>query len=85
MKHIHLKIYIISTVLLDLLDETDGDTRFKHKLRYNINRTIEELEKITKHYSNDETNQLVCKIWNVVEKELSTSLNQNKQNKDEDH
>ena len=70
MKNLHLKIYIISTVLLDLLDETEGDTIFKNKLKFHINKTIKELEKITGNYSNDETNQLVNKVWTAVEDKL---------------
>ena len=70
MKHLHLKIYIISTVLLDLLDETQGDTRFKNKLKFHINKTIKELEKITENYSNNETNELVNKVWTAVEETL---------------
>lgn len=70
MKHLHLKIYIISTVLLDLLDETQGDTRFKHKLKFHINKTIKELERITENYSNDETSELVTKVWTAVEEKL---------------
>ena len=70
MKNLHLKIYIVSTALLDLLDETEGDTRFKNKLRFHINKTIKELEKITGNYSNNETNELVNKVWTAVEEKL---------------
>lgn len=70
MKNLHLKIYIVSTALLDLLDETEGDTRFKNKLKFHINKTIKELEKITGNYSNNETNELVNKVWTAVEEKL---------------
>jgi hypothetical protein len=70
LKNLHLKIYIVSTALLDLLDETEGDTRFKNKLKFHINKTIKELEKITGNYSNNETNELVNKVWTAVEEKL---------------
>jgi len=70
MKNLHLKIYIISTILLDLLDETEGDTRFKNKLRFHINKTIKELEKITETSTTNEANQLINKIWTSVEEQL---------------
>ena len=70
MKHLHFKIYIISTILLDLLDQTEGDTRFKNKLRFHINKTIKELEKITETYTTNEANQLVNKIWTSIEEQL---------------
>lgn len=70
MKHLHFKIYIISTMLLDLLDQTEGDTRFKNKLRFHINKTIKELEKITETYTTNEANQLVNKIWTSIEEQL---------------
>ncbi len=70
MKHLHFKIYIISTILLDLLDQTEGDTGFKNKLRFHINKTIKELEKITETYTTNEANQLVNKIWTSIEEQL---------------
>jgi len=70
MKNLHFKIYIISTVLLDLLDETEGDTRFKNKLRFHINKTIKELEKITETYTTNQANQLVNEIWTSIEEQL---------------
>lgn len=69
-KNLHFKIYIISTILLDLLDETEGDTRFKNKLRFHINKTISELEKVTETLTTNEANQFVNKIWTSVEEQL---------------
>jgi len=70
MKNLHFKIYIISTVLLDLLDETEGDTRFKNKLRFHINKTIKELEKITETSTSNQASQLVNEIWTSIEEQL---------------
>jgi hypothetical protein len=70
MKNLHFKIYIISTVLLDLLDETEGDTRFKNKLRFHINKTIKELEKITETSTTNQASQLVNEIWTSIEEQL---------------
>ena len=43
---LEVKIYVVSTLLQELLDETAYDTRFKHKLKYDINSIQKNLDKM---------------------------------------
>jgi len=36
-RQLEVKLFVTSMLLQELLDETEGDTRFKHKLRFHIN------------------------------------------------
>ena len=42
MKFVDFKIYTVATVLIDLLDQTEGNSAYKHKLKFHINKTIKE-------------------------------------------
>jgi hypothetical protein len=76
MQNLELKIYVVSAVLLDLLDETVGDTRFKHKLKFNINRTITELEKLTNvTIDEDATSLFITDAWSALEGSIDNRLN----------
>ena len=44
MDNLDIKIFITSMLLLELLDETQGESKFKHKLRFHINGTVKQLE-----------------------------------------
>lgn len=43
---LEVKIYVVATLLQELLDETSYDTRFKHKLKYDINSIQRNLDKM---------------------------------------
>tara|TARA_R110000737_G_C14607741_1_gene490401 strand:- start:689 stop:931 length:243 start_codon:yes stop_codon:yes gene_type:complete len=76
MDNLELKIYVVATLLLDLLDETAGDTQFKHKLKFSINRTTEELEKLTNvNFDNDEVSLFVTNAWAALEGSIDNSIN----------
>ncbi len=53
---LEVKIYVVASLLQELLDETSYDTRFKHKLRYDINNVQKNLDKMLS--VNIETNEL---------------------------
>jgi hypothetical protein len=42
--NLDLKIFITSMLLLELMDETKGDSKFKFKLKYHLKGTITHLE-----------------------------------------
>lgn len=44
MEHLDIKIFVTSMLLLELLDETEGESKFKHKLKFHINGTVKQLE-----------------------------------------
>ena len=78
-ENLEVKIYIVSTMLLDLLDESKGETFFKHRLKNNINKTITELEKITEEsMENNETSLFISNVWRDLENSLNKHLNKNK-------
>lgn len=43
---LEVKIYVVASLLQELLDETSYDTRFKHKLKYDINSIQRNLDKM---------------------------------------
>ena len=43
---LEVKIYVVATLLQELLDETSYDTRFKHKLKHDINSIQRNLDKM---------------------------------------
>jgi|TARA_R110002012_G_scaffold316838_2_gene532377 hypothetical protein len=45
-RQLEVKLFVTSMLLQELLDETEGDTRFKHKLRFHINGLQKELDKV---------------------------------------
>ena len=45
-RQLEVKLFVTSLLLQELLDETEGNTRFKHKLRFHINGMQKELDKV---------------------------------------
>lgn len=45
-RQLELKIFVVSMLLQELLDETQGDTRYKHQLKFHIKRIQYELDKL---------------------------------------
>lgn len=43
---LEVKLFVTSMLLQELLDETQGETRFKHQLRFHINRLQKELDRV---------------------------------------
>ena len=43
---LEVKIFVVSMILQELLDETEGQTKFKNKTRYHINGLQKELDKL---------------------------------------
>tara|TARA_R110002012_G_scaffold182378_3_gene348721 strand:- start:2485 stop:2730 length:246 start_codon:yes stop_codon:yes gene_type:complete len=44
--NLELKIYVVSSLLQELLDETDSDTRYKYRLKQSINRLQKDLDQM---------------------------------------
>jgi len=44
--NLEIKIFVTSMLLQELLDETEGDSRFKHKTRFHIKGLQKELDKV---------------------------------------
>jgi hypothetical protein len=45
-RQLEVKLFVTSMLLQELLDETQGETRFKHQLRFHINRLQRELDRV---------------------------------------
>ena len=45
-RQLEVKLFITSMLLQELLDETQGETRFKHKLKHHINGLQQQLDKV---------------------------------------
>ena len=63
-------------LLQELLDQTDGETRFKHKLRYHINGLQNELDKVLSIDMKDDSLSLfitdaISELENFIDKTLS--------------
>ena len=45
-RQLEVKLFVTSMLLQELLDETQGETRFKHKLKFHIRGLQNELDKV---------------------------------------
>lgn len=54
MNNLEIRIFVTSLLLVELLDETYGDTRYKHKLKYHIRELTKLLEKLNNIVINDD-------------------------------
>ena len=74
MKNLETKIFVTSVLLLELLDETQGDTRFKHRLRYHLNGIEKEIEKLISLNINNTTSLLISKATQSLEDSIDVTL-----------
>ena len=74
MKNLETKIFVTSVLLLELLDETQGDTRFKHRLRYHLNGIEKEIEKLISLNINNTTSLLISKATQSLEDSIDITL-----------
>tara|TARA_R100000908_G_scaffold30470_1_gene13707 strand:+ start:424 stop:693 length:270 start_codon:yes stop_codon:yes gene_type:complete len=63
-RQLEVKLFVTSMLLQELLDETDGNTRFKHKLKFHIRGMQCELDKVLSVILND--NELSLFITNAI-------------------
>ena len=54
-RQLEVKLFVTSMLLQELLDETQGETRFKHQLRFHINRLQLELDRVLSINMKDES------------------------------
>ena len=45
-RQLEVKLFVTSMLLQELLDETQGETRFKHKLKHHISGMQQQLDKV---------------------------------------
>ena len=70
-ENLEVKIFALSNLLQEYLDETEGVTKFKNKTRFHIRGLQEQLTKLnTVKIEQDEVSLLVSKAVNALEKSL---------------
>ena len=68
---LEVKIYEVASLLQELLDETAYDTRFKHKLKYDINSIQKSLDKMLNvEIDTDELSLYLTKAGKALEDTL---------------
>lgn len=68
---LEVKIYVVASLLQELLDETAYDTRFKHKLKYDINSIQKSLDKMLNvEIDTDELSLYLTKAGKALEDTL---------------
>lgn len=75
-RQLEVKLFVTSLLLQELLDETGGNTRFKHKLKFHINGMQKELDKVLSVEMSDNTLSLfitdaVSGLEDLIDKALS--------------
>lgn len=54
-QQLEVKLFVTSLLLQELLDETQGETRFKHKLKHHISGMQQQLDKVLGINMNDDS------------------------------
>ena len=75
-RQLEVKLFVTSMLLQELLDETQGETRFKHQLRFHINRLQNELDRVLSVNMQDESlskfiTQAVGSLEDTIDKLLT--------------
>ena len=74
MEHLELKIFITALLLQELLDETVGETRFRYKMRRNINEMSKQLDGLLEVELEDDVSILINKAITALEKTIEEEL-----------
>ena len=68
---LEVKIFVVSMLLQELLDETEGNSKFIHRTRYHINSLQQQLDKIlSEPIESDELSLYLTKASKVLEESL---------------
>ena len=75
MKNLEVKIFVTAVTLLELLDETEGDAKFKNKLRYHLNGVEKEINKIVSvSLDQNDTSLLISSASQALEDSIDKVL-----------
>jgi len=74
-RQLEVKLFVTSMLLQELLDETQGETRFKHKLKHHISGLQRELDKVLSVNMQDDSlnifiNDAVAALEQCIETQL---------------
>jgi len=74
-KELEVKIFVVSMLLQELLDETVGETRYKHQLRFHIKRVQIELDKLVSvNLEDEELSKFVTNAISALERSIDDLL-----------
>ena len=74
-RQLEVKLFVTSMLLQELLDETQGETRFKHKLKFHISGLQNELDKVLSVEMKDESLSLfIMSAVGALEKSIDDLL-----------
>jgi hypothetical protein len=72
--NLELKIFVTALLLQELLDETIGETRFKHQLRRDINNMTKGLDNMLTVKLDNNVSLLINKATNALETAIEEEL-----------
>ena len=68
---LEVKIFVVSLLLQELIDQTYGDTRFKHQLKFHLRETQKSLDQILSvNYDSDELSLFISKATKALEEAI---------------
>ena len=73
-KNLELKIFVTAMLLQELLDETQGEAKFKYRMRHHINGISKELDTLLSITIDDNTSILINKAISALENTIKKEL-----------
>lgn len=74
---LEIKLFVTSMLLQELLDETQGETRFKHKLKHHINGLQRELDNVLSvSFDDDVLSIFITDAMAALEQSIETKLHE---------
>ena len=74
-QQLEVKLFVTSLLLQELLDETQGETRFKHKLKHHISGMQQQLDKVLGINMNDDSlSVFINQAVNALEQSIDDLL-----------
>ena len=74
-RQLEVKLFVTSMLLQELLDETQGNTRFKHKLKHHINGMQNELDKVLSvDFTDDSLSIFITDAMGALEESIDRLL-----------
>jgi len=75
-RQLEVKLFVTSMLLQEYLDETQGETRFKHKLKHHINGLQKELDKVLGVTIDNTLSLFISDAMNSLEETITNRLDE---------
>ena len=77
-RQLEIKLFVTSMLLQELLDETKGNTRYKHQMKFHINRLQAELDRLLSVELRDDNLSLfitnaMAALEDAIDKQICTT------------